>query len=57
MNAAGPTKGHLNAFRRKSAEGDGICTVCGKPLPGRQRKAILFQNLLYVYSKTCDADP
>ena len=57
MNAAGPTKGHLERLSDGKAPKEmGLYPMCGKPLCRRQRKAILFQNLLYVHCKTCHAD-
>ena len=47
---AGPDLGKLR-------EKYGFHSVCGKPLCRQQRKELLFQDLLYVYSKACHADP
>ena len=59
MNAAGPTKGHLERLSDgRAPEEHGVHPVRGQPLCSYGRgKQLLLQDLLYVHRKARDADP
>ena len=58
MNAAGPTKGHLERLSDGRAPKNMVFIQCvGSRCADYQRKELLLQDLLYVHGKACDADP
>ena len=58
MNAAGPTKGHLERLSDGKAPKEMVFIQCvGSRCADDRGKELLFEDLLYVHGKACNADP